>query len=322
MHEGLAHLSEAVIPADRSGDPFLRFMARVPYCAYLSVAGRLREAVTIANEAEALCEDDPDLGAEITGFSPYSVALATRGIAMAWLGHPVEGADVSERAIEIARRRRDAEAGAYAHSLASGVCELLGDAGSALRQARHAVEMAEANPGFRAIALGYLARAHECAGQWAEASEVAESVFATVRTRQIGLLAKPEALAVLAHAQLGSGAPVRALEAAEEAIARAREWGTRVQEIRALLARAHVLIATEGAPVRSRVEADLRDAAAVIEATEARVFTPQVHVERAALAHILGDEATRQRELREAHRLFTEMGAKVRAEQVAKELAA
>jgi len=47
-----------------------------------------------------------------------------------------------------------------------------------------------------------------------------------------------------------------------------------------------------------------------------------VHVERAALGRILGDEATRQRELREAHRLFTEMGATARAEQVVKELRA
>jgi hypothetical protein len=88
------------------------------------------------------------------------------------------------------------------------------------------------------------------------------------------------------------------------------------------LARAHVLIATEGAPARTRIEADLRDAAAVIEATEARVFTPQVHVERAALARVLGDEATRRRELSEAHRLFTEMGATGRAVQVAQERAA
>jgi hypothetical protein len=96
----------------------------------------------------------------------------------------------------------------------------------------------------------------------------------------------------------------------------------RVYEIRALLARAHVLIATEGAPARALVEADLRDAAAVIEATEARVFTPQVYVERAALARVLGDAEGHQRELREAHRLFSEMGATARAEQVAKELGA
>jgi hypothetical protein len=46
-----------------------------------------------------------------------------------------------------------------------------------------------------------------------------------------------------------------------------------------------------------------------------------LHVERAELARLVGDEAARERELREAHRLFTEIGAPIRAEQVAKELA-
>jgi class 3 adenylate cyclase len=324
MHEGLPHLSEGVALADRSGDPVLRFIARTPYGVYLAVAGRLREALRIATEAEALCGGDPDLGAETTGFSPYCVDLLTRGIAMAWLGHPVDGIEVIERAIEIARRRRDVEAGAYANSMASVVCELLCDGGSALRQARQGLEMAEASgtAGWRALALNSLAWAHEVAGQWAKASEVAESALAIIRTRRVARLAEPECLTVLAHANLGLGAPAWALEAAEEAIARTRERGLRVYEIRALLVRAHVLIATEGAPARSRIEADLRAAAAVIEATEARVFTPQVHVERAALARVLGDEATRQCELREAHRLFTEMGATARAEQVVKELRA
>src|SRR5262249_43022117 len=51
MREGLAHLREGIALADRSGDPFLRFMARGPYCAYLGLAGRLQEALTIATEA-------------------------------------------------------------------------------------------------------------------------------------------------------------------------------------------------------------------------------------------------------------------------------
>jgi hypothetical protein len=50
-------------------------------------------------------------------------------------------------------------------------------------------------------------------------------------------------------------------------------------------------------------------------------YAPFVHVERAELARLTGDEATRERELREAHRLFIAMGATIRAEQVAKELA-
>jgi hypothetical protein len=40
----------------------------------------------------------------------------------------------------------------------------------------------------------------------------------------------------------------------------------------------------------------------------------------AELARLSDDKATRQRELREAHRLFTEMGAPIRAAEVAREL--
>src|SRR5262249_7231572 len=160
------------------------------------------------------------------------------------------------RAMEIARRRRDAEAGAYAHSMASILSELLGDADSALRQARQAVEMGEASgsPGLRGMGLGRLARAPEGARQRGGASGGAGSALATVRPRRVGLLIEGDYLAVLAHAHLRSGAPPRALEAAQEAIARARAMGNRVHEIRALLARAHVLTATEGAPARDWVE--------------------------------------------------------------------
>jgi hypothetical protein len=50
-------------------------------------------------------------------------------------------------------------------------------------------------------------------------------------------------------------------------------------------------------------------------------FEPFLHAERAELARLTGDEAARERELHEAHRLFTEIGAPIRAAEVAKELA-
>jgi len=49
-------------------------------------------------------------------------------------------------------------------------------------------------------------------------------------------------------------------------------------------------------------------------------YEPFLHIERAELARLIGDEAARERELGEAHRLFTEIGAPIRAEEVAKEL--
>jgi hypothetical protein len=45
-----------------------------------------------------------------------------------------------------------------------------------------------------------------------------------------------------------------------------------------------------------------------------------VYLERAELARLTGDDAARGRELREAHRLFTEMGAPLRAAELEKEL--
>ena len=54
----------------------------------------------------------------------------------------------------------------------------------------------------------------------------------------------------------------------------------------------------------------------------AKSYEPFLHVEHAELARLIGDEPSRQRELRDAHRLFIEIGAPIRAEQVAKELGA
>ena len=53
----------------------------------------------------------------------------------------------------------------------------------------------------------------------------------------------------------------------------------------------------------------------------ARGLEPDVLIERARLARLLGDEGRYRCDLSEARRLLTEMGAAIRAEQVAKELA-
>ncbi len=50
------------------------------------------------------------------------------------------------------------------------------------------------------------------------------------------------------------------------------------------------------------------------------MYRPQVCEQRAELARLRGDEAAGTRELREAHRLFTEIGATGHAERIAKEL--
>ncbi len=76
----------------------------------------------------------------------------------------------------------------------------------------------------------------------------------------------------------------------------------------------------EGLIARPAIEVALERALALVRETGARGFEPHIYFERAELAKLTGDEATRQRELREAHRRFTEIGAPIRAAEVAREL--
>jgi hypothetical protein len=85
---------------------------------------------------------------------------------------------------------------------------------------------------------------------------------------------------------------------------------------------ARVLLASSGAAARSAVEAALAAAQAQVDQSGERVHQPFIHLARAELATALGDAAGRRRELREAHRLFTEMGAPIRAAAIERELRA
>jgi len=68
--------------------------------------------------------------------------------------------------------------------------------------------------------------------------------------------------------------------------------------------------------------AALERALGAVRETGAKAFEPLVHVERAELARQSGDAEWRERELREAHRLFTTMDATGHAARLARELSA
>jgi class 3 adenylate cyclase/tetratricopeptide (TPR) repeat protein len=322
VDEALAHLTESCRLADQSGNTFLQFTTRVALAPALQFAGQLREAVGQSDEAERLCGGDPELGA-YPGFSPFGIVLTYRARTLAFLGRLGEAVATARRAIEIAHRRQDLESLVTGHQAGELACELAGDVEGALGHGRQAVEAAAtASWAMRMIALATLGRAHLLVGAWLPAVEAMTGARAIMRERRLFLVLEGFDFPVLAEASLGAGDPGVARETADLALARTRQHHTRVYEITALLAWARVRLATDGAHGAAGIEAALRDAMALVEATEARAYAPFIHVERAALAHLLGDEITRQRELREAHRLFTEMGATVRAEQVAKDLAA
>lgn len=91
-------------------------------------------------------------------------------------------------------------------------------------------------------------------------------------------------------------------------------------EIPTQLVLARALMRTGRLTAREESAAALERAEALIDQTGARVFLPRLHIERAAFAKLLGNEADRVAELREAERLSRELSAPLRADAIAREL--
>jgi hypothetical protein len=113
----------------------------------------------------------------------------------------------------------------------------------------------------------------------------------------------------------------RARRLAAEGLEIARSQQHAFNETYASLALARVLLGSAGAIARAEIEAALARALELARETDAKAFEPLVHVELAELAHQTGDQEGRERELREAQRLFTEIGATGHAERLSAELA-
>ena len=76
----------------------------------------------------------------------------------------------------------------------------------------------------------------------------------------------------------------------------------------------------EGRQAKGKIEAALAEADSWLEMSGAKSYEPFLHVERAELARLMGDEGSRQRGLREARRLFADIGAPICAAEIAKAL--
>jgi tetratricopeptide (TPR) repeat protein len=163
------------------------------------------------------------------------------------------------------------------------------------------------------LGLGWLVNS-----QWEEATRVLEKGLERCRSRGVHMFLEPTYLNALAQAHMGRGNLRQARAAAEEAVSVAGDRGHHGSDAHLVLAR--VLLESEGAKARHEVESALASAQRQIDSSGARSRQAYLHEARAELARVLGDEAAHQRELREAHRLFVEMGATGHSQRLAKEL--
>src|SRR2546428_205118 len=131
VDEGLTHLRESFRLAEQTQNDFLRFIARLPLSSVLAMSGRLREGLALSEEAEAFARDAPELETE-PGSSPYARLLDQRARMLAYLGRLQEADQTIERAMDVARTRKDGWMLLATHWRVVNICELTGDAPRAL----------------------------------------------------------------------------------------------------------------------------------------------------------------------------------------------
>jgi class 3 adenylate cyclase len=312
-------LREAARCADQTSDVGLRAATRYGVALLSWISGLLRECMAAVDEGLKLPQVDAGAGVSLIGRSPDLLFSATRGFALSLSGHISEGGNELDRVIE--RGQKELTPLWVAHFYHVFRCYISGESAAALDHGRRALDYGErtGSPNARICGLTAWALANVLNSEWQLALDASAEALSISGERRLRIF-HSLLLALMARVRLGQGDREKALEVAEEAIAVGRQLGTRLWEIFAQLARVSALSTIGGADAEEKIEAALSEIADWIEMSGAKSFEPFLCLERANLARLGGDPETRQRELNEAHRLFVEIGAPIRAAEVAKEL--
>jgi tetratricopeptide (TPR) repeat protein len=286
------------------------------------MAGRLSESLVRAEEAIELCQRDPDAGADLVGYSPALFLLGVRGSFFTAMGRYSEAQRDLDRALALARERHELLPEMLAQGMRVELCHAVGEAHGAVARAQEALNLAEkmANQAGRTFSYHRLGIAYALEGEWTHALDALGQALAIAREHNTGGQFEAEILARLAGVHQELGHTRKARGAADEAIGVARRDGAKLGEIQACIALARALLNAGDANLRGDIESTLESAMSLVDETGAESHRARIHEARAELGRLVGDEEARQRGLREAHRLYTEMGATGHAERVAREL--
>jgi adenylate cyclase len=318
----LAHTEEAERIAQQADNESLRTSVGWGLVYAWYNLGRLHEARERLEELIQQTREKPDLPWLSGTESLHTLCLWFRANLDFYMGDVREAGSMLEQAVQWARERGELENEGWALGIFGFIAMLTGEVELALPRCRRCLEIAEkiGSPFSRAWGLSMLSAVLIEAGEWAEAIDVAERALQLARERRTALEGEAWHLFRLAEAHLGAGDLARAGSFAEESVAVARRMGARTGECLAQRTLARVLMRREGSAAAKAIRRALDRADTLVDETGAKNFRPLIQLERAELARLEGVSRTRAHELREAHRLFTEMGATERARYVAAQL--
>ncbi len=288
----------------------------------LCFAARFPEALQMAEEGLARFPRHTPPERWIIGINPHSLLSFWRAYCLTWMGRLPEGLEELVRTRHLIEEDGTPEMLGYTNVVAAAAHYRAGDADRTLANARQLEEISRrlGEPGsLVAYAHSAFSYAHLAAARPADAVEPARASLENCG--RVEKHAAGEGARLLAEALLETGDLSAAVGAAEDAIALCQGSlrGQLEAEAHGVLARA--LLRRDGAAAQGAAEAALAEAAELIERTGAKTLAPALREWRAELAAVLGDTVMREQQLREAQRLYEEIGAPLQSDRIAAELA-
>jgi tetratricopeptide (TPR) repeat protein len=285
--------------------------------------GRLNESLELCNSTSEI----PDAESDQTYFSDSITHRAYwvgfRAILLSLTGRMDAGAAQIRHADELARQTHEPETRGYVHGLCVQHAVLTGDVEMAIEQGTLAVELAEETEIPLQLADGYLALgdAQLLAERWQDALKSLHRTGEIIEARANLSALKPRLLTSLAQAHLGVGDDARALYYAEELLTRASNQDLRIFELNAHLIMVRAMLDSHAREDADAIQSGLATVFDLVEKTNALAYRPTVHLLLAQIAQLADDPERRALQLGQAHRLYSEMGARGHARSIAVQLA-
>ncbi|UCC14851.1 MAG: hypothetical protein JSW21_02520, partial [Gammaproteobacteria bacterium] len=281
IEEALDVFAEARRIAEATGDPDLVLEPLGPPIHALISTGRLSEGLTEAQHALAALSGKPEAGREFFELTPSLYLRCCKGEILSLQGDTQTGSEELRRVVRDARRTGDAEILGWALGSLARTAALEGNVDAARAWIGESIGIAQSAGALssRVRAAVNLSLVHLAGEAYDEAADAARSILPLARERRIGLDHEPFLLACMAQALARQGVGAEAVSVAREALAKARQYGTRLWEIPACLSLACALRAEDSEANKADIDKALRDARSLIDETGAKAFVGWLETE-------------------------------------------
>jgi tetratricopeptide (TPR) repeat protein len=205
---------------------------------WLYLEGRIPEAIAETERVMPNFDEDPVIGREVLGFSPYLWSVMWLGCTLLpEAGRIAEARRMHERVLALSREHDDFEVLGWAETNYTTLADACGDGSDGLEHVRRGVDTAErlGAPFSRLAAYQQMAGLHGVREEWEECEGWATRALQLIESTRTGVPYRGYVLGLLAKAVLARGDVARAAELAEQAVDETVRIGTRGFEARTRL---------------------------------------------------------------------------------------